>query len=88
MPAAPLVESVGNRIILHFETLEDALQLLSPWRGIRDRAEAVRLIAKALCAVALNVEVRVKGRVLAEVVAGKLTGPLLSLLGMQRVATD
>lgn len=80
MAATPLIESIENRIILHFDSLESAMQLFSPWKGVHRRAEAVEQIGKALAAVGLNVEIRVKGRRFAELVSGRLRGPILTLL--------
>lgn len=81
MNGTPLIESIGNRIVLHFESLDEALQLLSPWKGVRPRAEAVNQITKALSAVGLCLEIKVKGRQVAELVSGQLRGPLATLLG-------
>jgi len=81
MPA-PKVESNENRIILNFESLEQALQLLKPWSQAQHRAEAARQIHRALEAVGLHLEVRVKGIAVAHVGLGDFQGSMLSLLGL------
>jgi hypothetical protein len=81
MPA-PAIESDGNRIILHFDDLEQALQLLKPWNCTQRRAEAARMVNQALESVGLILEVRVKGRAVAEMGLGDLRGSLFSLLGL------
>jgi hypothetical protein len=78
--AVPNVELDGNRIILHFDRLEDALRLLSPWREARTRADVASRIHEALNAVGLAVELRVKGRPVAELGEGEARGSLLSLV--------
>jgi len=81
MPA-PAIESDGNRIILHFDDLEHALQLLKPWNGAQRRADAARMVHKALESVGIVVEVKVKGRTVAEMGVGDMRGSLISLLGL------
>lgn len=78
------VESTGNRIILHFDTLEEALQLLSPWRGAGRRAEVTDDIHRALQAIGVRMELRVKGRSVAELGLGDLRGSALTLLRLAR----
>jgi hypothetical protein len=78
MPAK--AEAETNRIILHFETLEDALRLFSPWRGAAPRAQAAQQIHHALSSVGLLLEVRVQGRPVAELGSAQPRGPLFSLL--------
>ncbi|MGQ9918556.1 MAG: hypothetical protein ACUVS7_14155 [Bryobacteraceae bacterium] len=73
-------EAETNRIILHFETLEDALRLFSPWRGAAPRAQAAQQIHHALSSVGLLLEVRVQGRPVAELGSAQPRGPLFSLL--------
>ncbi|MGC8760785.1 MAG: hypothetical protein ACP5VC_12565 [Bryobacteraceae bacterium] len=70
-----------NRIILHFDTLEDALRLFSPWRGAAPRAQAAQQIHHALSSVGLLLEVRIQGRPVAELGSVAPHGPLFSLLG-------
>jgi hypothetical protein len=79
---APLIESIENRIILHFEDLEQALQLLKPWNGAQRRAEATRLVNQALESAGIILEVRVKGRSVAQLGLGDMHGSLFSLLGL------
>ncbi len=74
-------EAERNRIILHFETLEDALRLFSPWRGAGPRAQAAQQIHHALSSVGLLLEVRIQGRPVAELGSVAPHGPLFSLLG-------
>lgn len=74
-------EADNNRIILHFETLEDALRLLTPWRGAGPRAQAAQQIHDALSSAGLLLEVRIQGRPVAELGSGEPHGPLFSLLG-------
>jgi hypothetical protein len=76
----PHVQTEGSRIVLQFETLDDALRLFSPWRGAAPRAEAATKIHSALAAVGLGVEVRVKDQSVAELGRGEMRGPILSLL--------
>lgn len=73
-------EAEKNRIILHFETLEDALRLFSPWRGAGPRAQAAQQIHHALSSVGLRLEVRIQGRPVAELGSVAPHGPLFSLL--------
>jgi hypothetical protein len=80
----PEVESTGNRIILHFDSLEDALQLLSPWHGANRRAEVAEEIHRALQAIGVRMELNVKGHTVAELGLGDLRGSALTLLGLAR----
>jgi hypothetical protein len=79
--SAANVEGLENRIILHFETLDQAMSLLSPWGAAERRLEATRRIHEALTAAGLSLEVRVKGRSIAEMGVGRFSGSLLRLLG-------
>jgi hypothetical protein len=81
---APAIESAGNRIILHFQDLEEALQMLKPWPGAERRADAARCVHHALESVGLILEVRVKGTPVAQMGLADLRGSLLSLLGLSR----
>lgn len=74
-------EADHNRIILHFETLEDAMRLLTPWRGAGPRAQAAQQIHHALSSAGLLLEIRIQGRPVAELGSGAPHGPLFSLLG-------
>lgn len=78
--APPRAEVESNRIVLHFETLEDALRLFSPWRGAVPRAQAAQQIHHALSSVGLQLEVRIQGRPVAELGSSAPRGPLFSLL--------
>jgi hypothetical protein len=78
----PAIESDGNRIILNFDDLEHALQLLKPWNGATRRADAARMVNQALEAVGIVLEVRIKGRAVAEIGMGDMRGSLISLLGL------
>lgn len=73
-------QAEGNHIVLQFETLDDALRLFTPWRGAGPRVQAATQIHAALVAVGLAVEVRVKGRAVAELGHGEPHGPLFALL--------
>lgn len=73
-------EAHDNRIVLQFDTLDDALRLFSPWRGAGPRFQAAAQIHSALEAVGLAVVVEVKGRAVAELGAGEPRGPLFTLL--------
>ncbi|MCS7044399.1 MAG: hypothetical protein N2036_11870 [Bryobacteraceae bacterium] len=73
-------EADRNRIILHFDTLEDALRLFSPWRGAAPRAQAAQQIHHALSSVGLRLEVRIQGRPVAELGSIAPHGPLFTLL--------
>lgn len=73
-------EAHDNRIILQFDTLDDALRLFTPWRGAGPRLQAASQIHSALAAVGLAVEVRVKGRAVAHLGSGEPSGVLFSLL--------
>jgi hypothetical protein len=73
-------QAQGNRIILQFDSLDEALRLFSPWRGAAPRAQAAAQIHKALEAVGLAVEVRVKDRAVAQLGEGEPRGALFSLL--------
>lgn len=78
--SAPNVEAVGNKIILDFETLEEALRLLVPWPNAMKRAEVASKLSESLAAIGLAVELRVKGRSVAEFADGGMRGSLLSLV--------
>jgi len=78
--APPKAEAENTRIILHFETLEDALRLFSPWRGAAPRAQAAQQIHHALSSAGLQLEVRIQGRPVAELGSSRPRGPLFSLL--------
>ncbi len=69
-----------NRIVLQFDSLEDALRLFSPWRGAAPRFQAAAQINQALETVGLAVVVQVKGRAVAELGQGEPRGALLTLL--------
>ena len=56
--------------------------MLRPWHGEKLRADAAEKITCALEAVGLVVEVRVKGRAVAEMGLGGIHGSLLQLLGI------
>ena len=73
-------QASGNRIILQFESLDDALRLLTPWKSTAPRVLAARQIHGALHAVGLGMEVRVKGHTVAELGADEMRGPLFALL--------
>lgn len=74
------VDAAGSRIILQFDCLDDALRLLTPWKGSVPRAQAARQIHGALHAVGLGMEVKVKGRTVVELGQDEMRGPLLALL--------
>jgi len=77
---SPAVETSGNRIILDFETLEDALRLLAPWTSAKTRADVASRFNESLAAAGIAVELRVKGRRVAELGQGPMRGSLLSLI--------
>ncbi len=78
--SSPSAEAQGNRIVLQFESLDDALKLFSPWKGAGPRVQAASQIHQALEAAGLTVELRVKGRPVAQLGTCELRGPLLALL--------
>jgi len=78
--ATPSAEAHGNRIVLQFDSLDDALKLFTPWKGAGPRVQAASQIHSALEAAGLVVEVRVKDRPVAHLGMGDLRGPLISLL--------
>jgi len=80
--SAPMVETDQNRIVLNFDSLDQALQLLKPWAHPQLRADAARKIHGALEAVGLQLEVRVKGVPVAQMGSGDFHGSLLALLGV------
>jgi hypothetical protein len=77
---APTVEASGNRIILNFDSLEEALRLLMPWPTAGKRAEVTTKLSESLAAIGLAVELRVKGRSVVEFADGGMSGSLLSLI--------
>lgn len=79
----PLIEAAGKRIVLQFDSLEEVMKLLSPWRGASTRAQAATQIHHALAAAGIEVELRVKGCPVAELGAGQMRGSLLSLLHLK-----
>jgi hypothetical protein len=78
--SAPNVEAVGNKIILDFETLEEAMRLLVPWPNAMKRAEVASKLSESLAGIGLAVELRVKGRSVAEFTGGSMRGSLLNLV--------
>lgn len=78
--SAPTVEATGNRIILDFESLEEAMRLLVPWPNAAKRADVAAQLSESLAAIGLAVELRVKGRSVAEFAGGAMRGSLLSLI--------
>ena len=76
------VEASGNRVVLHFDSLEDAMRLLSPWRSSKPRTAAAEGIHAALGAAGLAMEIRVQGHMLVELGAAHagIGGPLAALL--------
>lgn len=76
------VEASGNRVVLHFDSLEDAMRLLSPWRGGKLRMLAAEGIHLALGAAGLAMEVRVRGYTVVELgtANAEISGPLVALL--------
>jgi hypothetical protein len=84
--ATPALATAGKRIILEFETLEQALMLLKPWRAENSRAAAAARIHESLTAVGLQMELRVRGKSVAEFGDGAFRGSLCALLrgGAQR----
>ncbi len=80
MPASPRVEGAEGRIILTFESLEQAMRIFQPWHGGRQRAEAASQVRQALGAIGLTLEVRVNNRSIAEVGPDGMHGSLLRLI--------
>lgn len=78
--SAPNVEATGNRIILDFESLDEAMRLLVPWPNAAKRADMTAKLSEALTSIGLAVELRVKGRSVAEFEGGSMRGSLLSLI--------
>lgn len=78
--SAPNVEATGNRIILDFESLDEAMRLLVPWPNAAKRADMTVKLSEALTSIGLAVELRVKGRSVAEFEGGSMRGSLLSLI--------
>ncbi len=78
--SAPTVEAAGNRIILDFDSLEEALRLLMPWPNAAKRADLTAKLSESLTAIGLAVELRVKGRSVAEFADGTMRGSLLNLI--------
>lgn len=76
----PRAQAHDNQIVLHFESLDDALRLFSPWRGAGPRIQAASQIHSALAAAGLAVEVQVNGRSVAQLGLGEPSGVLFSLL--------
>ncbi len=70
----------GRKIILNFPTLEQAAQLLNPWRDSASRARAISNLHQALMTAGLNLEIRVNGRSMAELGTELMRGALLTLL--------
>jgi hypothetical protein len=72
----------GRKIILNFPTLEEAAQLMNPWRDSGSRARAISKLHQALTTVGLNLEIRVNGRSMVELGAESMRGAMLTLLGV------
>ena len=70
----------GRRIILNFPSLDQAAQLMHPWRDSVSRARAISNLHEALLTAGLNLEIRVAGRPVAELGANSMRGALLTLL--------
>ena len=77
---APNVEAMGNRIILDFESLDEAMRLLMPWPNAAKRADVAVKLSESIAAIGLAVELRVKGRSVAEFEGGSMRGSLLNLI--------
>ena len=78
--SAPNVEAAGNRIILDFDSMEEALRLLTPWPNAAKRADLASKLSESLSAIGLAFELRVKGRKVAEFADGTMRGSLLRLI--------
>jgi hypothetical protein len=77
---APHVETMENGLVFDFESLDDAMRLLSPWRAPAARADAAWQIHRALGAAGLRLQIRVNGTTVAEMGQGVFRGSLLNLL--------
>jgi hypothetical protein len=72
----------SNRIVLQFDSLDDALRLFNPRHEAPSRApQAAAKIHQALASAGLGLSLRVQGRPVAELGQGEMAGPLLELLG-------
>jgi hypothetical protein len=78
--SAPNVEAAGNRIILDFESLEEAMRLLMPWPNAAKRADVAAKLSESLSAIGVAVELRVRGTSVAEFAGGTMRGSLLNLI--------
>ena len=65
------VKASGNRVVLHFDSLEDAMRLLSPRRGSKPPMVAAEGIHAALGAAGLAMEIRVGGHMLVKLGAAR-----------------
>ena len=72
----------GRKIILNFPSLEQAIQLLKPWRDNASRIRALTRLREALSTAGLNLEIRVNGRPMVELGPRLMRGALLTLLGL------
>ncbi len=61
----PQSESCGDRIVLQFDSLEDARRLFTPWRDAVPCARAARKIHRALIRAGMALDVQVNGRCVA-----------------------
>ncbi|MCS7025528.1 MAG: hypothetical protein NZV14_12075 [Bryobacteraceae bacterium] len=70
----------GNRIILDFETLADALRFWKPWGDCMRRVEVTELLHNALSSVGVSLELRVQGKSVAELGGDVKSGLALRLI--------
>jgi hypothetical protein len=75
------IQDQPNCIILEFGSLGEALSLLKPWPSAERRASALKALHELLHTAGLLMEVRVQGRVVAELGGSTRNGLLVRLLG-------
>lgn len=69
-----------NRIVVEFQCLADAMQLMKPWHTAQRRAAAVNALHEMLQTAGMMMEVRIHGRVAAVLGGAACGGWLLRLI--------
>ncbi|MBL8233044.1 MAG: hypothetical protein JNL98_31390 [Bryobacterales bacterium] len=80
MDSTAKVHGEGNRIVLDFESLADALKLWKPWGDRLRRLQVTDLLHEALSSAGVSMELRVKGKPVAELGGDEKSGLALRLI--------
>lgn len=80
MESSAKIHGEGNRIVLEFDSLADALKLWKPWGDRIRRLEVTDLLHEALASAGISLELRVQGKSVAELGGEAKTGLALRLI--------